>query len=124
MRITRRKTLSALVLSLLLLFTAALSSCGGVDDENPVVGLTAAFLGGDVTTTDHEFTKDEFYIVASYEDGTFEEGITDYELEVKGLMSGYYVLDFTYKGYTHETYIRCNIPIYPSDFKDGDGTEP
>lgn len=100
------------VVLVLAVLASALSACG-----NPVIGLMAAYTGPDVTTTDHEFTKDEFYVVASYEDGTFEEGVDDYEFEVKGLEEGYYILSFTYKGCTNEAYVKCNVAVYPSDLQ-------
>ena len=113
---TGSRTASALILSLLLLLAAALPSC----KENPVIGLIAAFKGASVTSTEHEFTKDEFYVVASYEDGTFEQDVTDYEFEVVGLAAGYYTIRFTYKGYSTETYVQCSVPVYPSDIEGGE----
>ena len=111
------KTAACALLSLLLILPLLLASCGG--DKNPIIGLVASYRGEDVTSTDHEFTKDEFFVVASYDDGTFEQDVKDYEFEVTGLQEGYYNIRFTYKGFTTEAYVRCNVAVYPSQLGEG-----
>ena len=113
-KILSRILVPALLLAVLTLFAAC------TDDSNPIIGLMAAYTGPDVTTTDHEFTKDEFFVVVSYEDGTFDQGIKDYEFEVTGLEQGYYILTFTYKGFVTEAYVKCNVAVYPSDLGGGE----
>ncbi|MBQ3708533.1 MAG: hypothetical protein II889_11590 [Clostridia bacterium] len=111
----RIKKTAALALLLALTLCLCLSSC----HKNPVIGLVAAYMGEDATTTDYTFTKDDFYVVASYEDGTFEQGVKDYEFEVVGLDEGYYILNFTYKGFTSESYVKCHVAVYPSEMGEG-----
>lgn len=87
----------------------ALSSCG-----KEVLSLTPAYRGEDVTELDHEFKKEDFFVYVTYTDGT-EGEVTNFDMEVKGMDAGYYILEFTYDGFTEEGYVKCNLPIYPSD---------
>ena len=99
---------TALVLVLVSL-TLGLAACG-----KEVLSLTPAYRGEEVTELDHEFKKEDFYVYATFTDGTDGE-VTDFEMKVKGMDAGYYILEFTYNGFTEEGYVKCNLPIYPSD---------
>ena len=77
--------------------------------------------GKEVTELDHEFKKEDFYVYATFTDGTDGE-VTDFEMKVKGMDAGYYILEFTYNGFTEEGYVKCNLPIYPSDKENADQT--
>ena len=114
----KNSRLLSLLLAFLLLFSAcvSLSSCGG--DKKTPIGLVVVYNGPDVTVTDKEFSANEFLVLASYEDGT-DEYVTDFEFEKTGLTQGYYIFTFTCRGYETEAYVRCQVPIYPSD-KEGD----
>ena len=104
--------LSALLAALLLL--CALPACG--KDKEVPIGLIVAYNGPEVTTTDHVFEKSDFTVIASYEDG-HDEYPSDFEFEQVGLDSGYYVLRFSYDGFETESYVRCNVAVYPSDME-------
>ena len=111
-----KKITAALLLLTVLLAALALSSCGGEDKD--ILGLIVAYKGGPVTTTDHVFTPDEFYVIATYPnnvDKTLES--TDFTVENAGMQQGYYIIKVIYRGFEEETYVKCEIPIYPSDFE-------
>ena len=103
--IIKAASLALAALSLML----AMVSCG-----KKVLALTPAYRGETVTELDHEFKKEDFYVYAVYTDGTDGE-VTDFDMEVKGMDAGFYIIEFTYKGFTEESYVKCNLPIYPSD---------
>ena len=102
-----------LMLALILMLLPFAVSCGKEKVKEPI-GLIVVYTGPDVTDTRHTFTNDDFSVLASYEDGT-DEYVHDYTFEVTGLEAGYYVLNFTYNGCETEAYVRCHVPIYPSD---------
>lgn len=106
-----KKTFCVLLAAVMLL---CFVSC---DDGREVWGILPSYTGLPVTTTDREFTKEDFMVMANYADGT-DEFIDDYEFEVVGFEEGYYVIQFTYKDVSNPLYIKCEIPIYPSDMKD------
>ena len=96
---------AALLLSLL-----CLASCGGPE----LLAVYPAYQGQPVTSTHHEFTKKDFIVCASYDDGT-DEFVTDFEFEVKGMEAGYYVIDVTYDGMGNPVFVPINVNVYPSD---------
>ena len=104
--------IAVLLLAALLCLTA-LVSC----DDREVISVVAAYVGPEVTTTDRVFTKDDFYVVASYADGTYENPIQpkDYEFELVGMEDGYYIFNFTFRGFTQEAFVKCDVAIYPSE---------
>jgi len=104
---------AALLTALILLLLPVTASCGKEKAKEPI-GLVVVYTGPDVTDTRHTFTNDDFSVLASYEDGS-DEYVHDYTFEVTGLEAGYYILNFTYNGYETEAYVRCQVPIYPSD---------
>lgn len=108
----KKRTLS-LLLALLLFCSCCvcLSSC---KDKKTPIGLVVVYNGPDVTVTDKEFSAGEFLVLASYDDGT-DEYVQDFEFEMIGLKQGYYVFTFTCRGYETEAYVRCHVPIYPSE---------
>ena len=110
---TGKIRIAALLLAAVLLLPV-LVSCG---DGKEVISVVAAYIGPEVTTTDRVFTKDDFYVVASYADGTFEDPVPakKYEFEMTGMEEGYYIFNFTYRGFTQEAFVKCNVPIYPSE---------
>ncbi len=95
-----------------LMLTLALASC---DDGREVLGIFPSYKGGPVTTTDYEFTKDDFFVLANYADG--DESIDDYEFYIEGMADGYYIIQFTYKDVSNPLYVKCEVPIYPSDME-------
>jgi len=95
-----------------LMLAVCLASC---DDGEEVLGILPSYMGPPVTTTDHEFTKDDFYVLANYENR--DESIDDYEFYIEGMENGYYVIQFTYKDVSNPLYVKCDVPIYPSDLK-------
>ncbi len=87
-----------------------LASCGGPR----LVSVIPVYVGAPVTDTFHEFKKEEFYVLASYEDGT-DEQVTDFEFEVEGMDRGYYIIRISYMGQENPCYVSINACIYPSD---------
>ena len=106
----KKRTLS-LLLALLLLcaFCLCLTSC-----KKKPIGLIVVYMGPDVTVTDKEFSADEFLVMANYDDGT-DEYVRDFEFEKTGLQEGYYVLKFSCRGFETEAYVKCNVPVFPSE---------
>ena len=109
----RARSLVSLLLALTLLALLSAASCGKDKQKTPI-GLIVVYTGPDIYDTVHTFTKDDFSVLASYEDGT-DEYVDDYTFEQKGLDAGFYLFDFEYNGYTTEAYVRCHVPIYPSE---------
>lgn len=109
-----RRRLAVLVLAAALLCSSLLllASCG--KDKEVPLGIIPVYIGPDVYTTDHEFKKEDFQLIASYADGR-DEYPEDFEFEMTGLESGYYCFMFYYRGLETEGYVRCNVPVYPSD---------
>ena len=104
----KRISAAAVLLSVLVLLT----SCGGPK----LIGIIPAFNGPAIYDTTHEFTKDEFFIYASYDDGTDRRLENDeFEFEVQGLKDGYYLIEITSGDETQMCYVECEVPVYPSD---------
>lgn len=89
-----------------------LISCGGPE----LLSIIPAYKGEAVTSTHHTFTNDDFYVIASYADGT-DEVVSDFEFEVEGMEKGYYVINITYKDMENPVFVPINVQIYPSDFE-------
>jgi len=102
-----------LLCAVLVLVTLTLcwTSCGGEE----VLGILPSYTGLPVTTTDYEFTKEDFYVLANY--ANRDEAIEDYEFHVDSMKDGYFILHFSYKGVTNLLYVKCEVPIYPSDME-------
>ena len=109
----KRNAVLALALALLLTLGAVLTACG--EEKKEVIGLMVAYMGGPVTTTEHEFTPEEFYVIATYADGSQETLSGGYTVELDHMESGYFVLKVSYMGYEDLAGVKCEIPIYPSD---------
>ena len=94
MKIMRKAVLLPLLLCLAALCSGAFASCGGGKE---VLGIAAIYQGPEITTTDHEFTKDDFTVAASFTDGSFLNPVPDkdYTLEQVGLKDGYYIFEIT-----------------------------
>ena len=105
-----KKILSTLLV--LLTLTLTMVSC---DDGRELLGIVPSYTGAPVTTTTHEFTKTDFVVLANYENG--DEVIDDYEFHVEGMADGYYIIHFTYKDAANPLYVKCEVPVYPSDMK-------
>lgn len=91
---------------------AMLASCGGPE----LIGLIPVYNGPEVTSTTHEFKSEDFIVIASYADGTDRElDAKEFEVVVKDMDQGYYILDILYEGMENECYVEMNLPIYPSD---------
>ena len=96
-----------------LLLAASLVSC---DDGPEMIGLIPAYNGETPTTTTFEFKNEDFYVIASYSDGTDKTLAADeFKVEVVGMEEGYYILNITYDGMENECYVPMELAIYPSD---------
>ena len=94
-----------------------LASCGEKKKAQVVdglLGIIAAYKGPTVTDVDYEFTKSDFYVLASYT-GDKDAETKDYDFEVEGLKNGYFRVKFYYGGETAICDVKCNVNIYPSD---------
>ena len=111
--ITSARRLAALLLALTLLVLPFTASCGKDKGKVPI-GLIVVYTGPEIYDTQHVFTSDDFSVLASYEDGT-DEYVHDYTFTQDGLNAGYFLFTFSYNGYETEAYVRCNVPIYPSE---------
>lgn len=105
----------SITLSAIILVTVAMTcvSCGGPK----LIGIVPAYTGADVTDTNHEFSNEDFFVIASYDDGT-DETVTDFEFSVEGMNDGYYIILITYKDVENECFVPLNLAIYPSDNAD------
>ena len=109
----RKRSLRILTAALLILLSATLAVSCGKDKGKEPIGLIVVYTGPDVYDTQHVFSADEFTVLASYEDGT-DEYVHDFEFEQTGLEQGYYIFHVAYNGCETEAYVRCDVPIYPS----------
>lgn len=91
-----------------------LASCK--KDKRVPIGMLVNYIGEPVVSTDYQFSREEFTVQANFEDGS-SEVLTDFDFEVESLEQGYYTLIFSYNGYETSVYIKCEVPIYPSDKK-------
>ena len=89
----------------------ALASCGG---GPRLLAILPAYKGETVTSTHHEFTNDDFYVLASYSDGT-DRAVSDFEFEVQGMDAGYYCILITYGDMDNMCYVPIDMDFYPSD---------
>ena len=115
MKYTKKIRLAALTLALVLALGAVLTACG--EEKKEVIGLMIAYMGPSITTTEHEFTPEEFYVIATYADGSQETLSGGYTVTYDHMEAGYFVLKVSYMGYEDLTGVLCEIPIYPSDKK-------
>ena len=69
------KRILSIILSAVILTAIAVTcvSCG----VPKLIGIVPAYMGPDVTDTNHEFSSEDFYVIASYDDGT-DKTITDF----------------------------------------------
>lgn len=102
----------------LLLAVSALTSCG----DPKLLSIIPAYMGGTVTSTRHEFTKDDFYVLATYDDGT-DKQVTDFEFEVVGMEDGYYEINISYEDMDNPVFVPIELKIYPSDLKNDTSEE-
>ena len=119
---------AALIVLCALILCALLCGCtgeGGNKEDYPVpIGLIVYYMGPDVKTTDHVFSADDFAVIASYEDGTDENVSEGFEFEQLGLKDGYYFFRVAYHGCeTTDVYVRCSVPVYPSDRENQENPE-
>ena len=111
------KRIIALVLALLCLALTVVSCGDKTDDENDPnkpIGIMPTYIGESVTSTYHEFAKEDFNVLVAYADGT-DETVTDYDFEVLEMSNGYFIIEFTYRGVSNKCYVPCNVAVYPSD---------
>ena len=107
-----KKTAAWLLLFALLL--PLLLSCEGEDKD--ILGLIIAYQGPEIDTVEHEFTSDEFYVIAVYPNNVDKElKSSDFKTELEKLENGYFVIKITYRGYEDYAYVRCHVPVYPSE---------
>ncbi len=86
-----------------------LVSCGP-----KIIAIMPVYKGEEVTDTHHEFANEDFYVLATYEDGTQAE-VKDFKFKVLGMQEGYYYLQFTVGDFVEETLVPIYAKIYPSD---------
>jgi len=92
-----------------------LSSCGGPE----LISIIPAYKGEAVTSTTHEFTKEDFYVYATYTDGN-DKQITDFEFEVEKMTDGYYWILITYEDQDNYCFVPIDMDFYPSDSAEED----
>ena len=92
-----------------------LSSCGGPE----LISIIPAYKGEPVTSTDHEFTKEDFYVLGTYTDGN-DKQITYFEFTVEKMSDGYYWIFITYEDQDNYCFVPINMDFYPSDAEEGD----
>ena len=105
-----KKTIISVSLILLIVLSAALSSCTQQPKRNLLEIQPFAKMES-VNTTDYQFTKDDFEVTAIYDDGT-DELTTDYEFTVVSLKDGYYTIEFTLEDQKNYCFVMCDIDIY------------
>ncbi len=86
-----------------------LCSCG-----REIVSVMPAYRGPELTDLNHEFTAEDFYVIVAYDDRT-DSVAEEFGIEVVGLKDGYYKIEITVEDFTEITYVKVDLPIYPSD---------
>ena len=105
-----KKTILSISLVILLVISAALASCTG-QPKRKLLEIQPFAKEESVSSTDYEFTKDDFEVTAIYDDGT-DEITTDYEFRVISLKNGYYTIEFTLEDQKNYCFVECSIDIY------------
>ena len=100
---------AALVVSVL---AVMLASCGP-----KALGIYGVYVGEEVTSTNHEFIKEDFKVVVAYDNGV-DEFTTDFKYEVLGMKNGNYEIDITFKDIEYTVYVPIKVDVYPSDFEE------
>ena len=108
--ITRIIAGAVAAVSLLLLISCA----GDGKKYEGLITIQPSYHGDAVTTTDHEFSKDDFTVVAIYENN-ISRVIDDYTFEVTGMTMGLYIIDFYYGDADNEIYVPIEQNFYPTD---------
>ena len=89
------------------------ASCGGPE----LLAIYPVYIGETVTSTHHEFEKEDFYVLASYNDGT-DKLVTNFDMEVEGMDAGYYLINIEFEDMDNPVYVPIEAKIYPSDFEE------
>lgn len=113
-----KKRIAALLLAVICLALTAVS-CKKDTKQDGLLGLVATYVGEPVKDTRHEFSKDDFQVIAAYEDGS-NKTLTDYDFKIDRLQDGYYLLSFTYGDKTNYCFVPCEVSVYPSDSAQSD----
>ena len=93
----------------LLLLVMTLVSCGP-----EALGMYPVYVGGEVTSVDHEFTKDDFYVIIAFDDGT-DKAVDDFEFEIVERIGGQFVIDIKYGDISYPVMVPINVAVYPSE---------
>ena len=92
-----------------LLLLMSLVSCGP-----EALGMYPVYVGGEVTSLQHEFTKEDFVVIIAFDDGTDRE-VDDFEFEIVKTEGGRFMIDIFYGDISYPVFVPINIPIYPSE---------
>ena len=87
----------------------AMVSCGAEP-----LGMYPVYTGEEVTSTDHEFTNDDFYVIVAFDDGT-DRAVDDFEIGEITMKGGEYIIEIIYEDVTYPVFVPINVAVYPSE---------
>ena len=98
--------------SLLALISCTKSEPGHVGEElEGLIAIQPEYVGEEVTSTDHEFKKEDFKLTAVFTENHSEE-VEDFAWEIKGMAQGVYLIDFYYYNADNELYVPVNMEFF------------
>ena len=101
--------------AVIVLIALSVVSCGGPK----ALGMYPVYIGEEVTSTNHEFSHEDFYVIVAFDDGTDKE-VRDFEFGEIFREAGYYVVTIEYQDVTYPVYVPIHVAVYPSQMGDAE----
>ena len=99
----------------MLLLTVCMVGCNDDLDTGYLGGkpifVEPIYVGEEVTTVDKTFTKDEFRVMVSYEDGS-HRSVTDFEITETVLIGGVYYVYVDWRGMEGDAIIVLDMDMF------------
>ena len=102
-----------------LAFVICIAAVFAVSCGPKALGMYPTYVGGEVTSTDHEFTKDDFYVIVAFDDGS-DRVVEDFEIGEITREGGNYIINIKYQDVSYPVYVPIHVHVYPSEM---DGAE-
>ena len=99
----------------IVLIALSVVSCGGPK----ALGMYPVYIGEEVTSTNHEFSHDDFHVIVAFDDGS-DRDVHDFEIGEIVRDAGYYVVTIEYQEVSYPVYIPIHVAVYPSQMGDAE----
>ena len=111
--------MNRMVKSVLLMIAAVISASILVSCGPEALGMYPAYVGEEVTSTDHEFSNEDFYVIVAFDDGT-DRVVKDFEIGEIKREAGEYVIDIRYENVNYPVFVPINVAVYPSEMNNAE----